>query len=187
MEKEKIKQLNKPQVFYSSKETSNCPYIPNIIQTVSEIKKHELFENLSEIIISHRYAKRIVINTESKTLNRDDFIEVVDYDPLKNIFLIMGSKHPRDETSIHWMIHHAREEINTVIQINSKKILEKKYKNTSKIEEDYINASLDQIKEILRNLRDSKIVDIKNHGLLFVGNNLNEINKSIFNLKLGRE
>ena len=165
------------QTFYVSKEKSNCPLIADALRIEKKIKEH----NFSDIVISQRYGKRILINSFNKDEDeiRDTFLEIVDYDPIKKVLLVMGPNEPRIETPLHWFIHHARTEVNAVVQINDKELCEK-LKKGPETQKDYSVVTLEQIKEVLKYLRDSKKVIIKNQGVIFVGNNLKEVEKLIF-------
>jgi len=162
------------QTFYVSKEESNCPLILEIIKTSQNLKELDFFNQLNQIIFSLRYIKRVLINADEsnfKDIKKEDFLEIIDYDPLKKVILLIGPKEPRIETPIHWLIHNSRIEINAVIQINDGELAEKFEKKFPTTEKDFPIGSLEQAKEILRNLRNSKIVVIKNQSVLFVGNN----------------
>ena len=165
------------QTFYVSKEESNNPLIFDIIKTGKNLKEQDFLKKIDQIIISIRYIKRVLINANKinfENIKQEDFIEIVDYDPLKKVILLIGTKEPRIETSIHWLIHNSRTEINAVIQINDEKLSEKLEKKFPTTEKDFPSGTLDQAKEILRILRNSKIVVIKNQGVLFVGNNIKD-------------
>lgn len=170
------------QTFYLSKEESNSPFIHEIIEVGKKLKKPVFSKITAEVTISMRNGKRLLINAKNsdmRDIKQEDFIEIVDYDPLKNFILAMGPKDPRTETPIHWIIHNAREDVNATIQINSDKIAEKLAGKLPSTEKDYPSNSLDQIKEILKCLRDSKKVIIKNQGVLFVGRSLKETEESV--------
>ncbi len=165
------------QTFYVSKEESNNPLIFDIIKTGKNLKEQDFLKKIDQILISIRYIKRVLINANKinfENIKQEDFIEIVDYDPLKKVILLIGIKEPRIETPIHWLIHNSRTEINAVIQINDEKLSEKLEKKFPTTEKDFPSGTLDQAKEILRILRNSKIVVIKNQGILFVGNNIKE-------------
>ena len=92
----------------------------------------------------------------------------------REFILAIGPKEPRIETPAHWFIHHARNEVNAVIQINDVKYAEKLEKKLPTTEKEYPVGTLEQIKEILKCLRDSKAVIVKNQGILFIGNTLED-------------
>ena len=176
MKKEKIPSFSF-QTFYVSKEESNCPLISEIVRISKKFKESNLSKNINQTVVSMRYLKRMLINADNcdfKEIKQEDFLEIVDYDPLKKVVLVIGPKEPRIETPIHWLIHNARTEVNTVVQINDKALAEKLEKKLPTTEKEYPSGTLEQAKEILRNLRNSKVVVIKNQGILFVGDNTKE-------------
>ena len=162
------------QIFYVSKEESNCPLIADSIRLQKELKS----KGFDDVIISQRYGKRILIDTINHINLKQSFLEIVDYDPIRNVLLIMGSNKPRIETPLHWFIHHAREEVNAIVQINDESIFEK-LKNTPITEKDYSIVTLEQIKEVLKHLKNSKKIIIKNLGVIFIGNNIKEVGNLI--------
>jgi hypothetical protein len=92
------------QTFYVSKDESHCPLIADAVGVDNRLRK----QGLSNIIISQRYGKRILINSIGKELNKEDFLEIVDYDPVRRVLLAMGTKEPRIETPLHWFVHYAK-------------------------------------------------------------------------------
>jgi len=170
------------QTFYVSKEESNCPLISDIIRSNKKIRELDVLKKIDQIIFSMRYIKRVLILADKinfKEIKQEDFLEIVDYDPLKKVILLIGLKEPRVETPIHWMIYNSRIEINAIIQINSGILSEKLEKKFPTTEKDFPAGTLEQAKEILRNLRNSKIVVIKNQGVLFVANSQKEVEDTV--------
>jgi hypothetical protein len=165
------------QTFYISKEESNCPLISEIVRIGKKLKAFDIIENPDKTIMSLSYGKRLLINaykTNFVELKQKDFLEIVDFDPVKNVLLTMGPKEPCIDTSVHWLIHHSRNEVNAVIQVYDIKVkkLDKKLPVTDK---EYPTGTLEQAKEVLRCLRNSKIVIIKNQGVMFVGSSAKEV------------
>jgi len=159
--------------FYVSKEESNCPLISDAIRVDKKIKNMDF----KDTIFSLRYGKRILINAqkdESDELKQNDFLEIVDYDPIKRVMLLMGPKKPGVETPLHWLIHHARNEVNAVVQIKNKDIIEKLKGTIMTTDKEYPPGTIEQAKEVLKCLRDSKEVIIKNQSIIFVGTNIKE-------------
>ena len=168
------------QIFYISKEETNCPLIIEIIKLSKKLKETNILKNDNEAIFSLTFGKRMIINGTIKdfsNIKRDELLEVVDFDPIKNNLLIIGSAKPRIETSLHWMIHHAREDVNFVVQIKKTDII-KKIKMVH-VSVRYPIGSLDNTKEVLKALRNNKKIIIKNNGLLIVGRNTEDIEKQI--------
>jgi ribulose-5-phosphate 4-epimerase/fuculose-1-phosphate aldolase len=164
------------ETFYVSKEEPNNVLIPEIVRIGKKFKKMNLFDESSGII-SLSYGKRVLINgnvEDISNIKRKELFEIVDYDPVKNNLLIIGVTEPRLETPVHWMIHHARSDVNIVIQINNLELVEKLQKKIVETEKDYLPGTFDQIKDVLSLLHDNKKLIIKNQGVLFVGNSIKE-------------
>jgi len=164
------------QTFYVSREQSNCPLISDIIRVGKNLEKYGLLKNNSGVI-SLGYGKRILINGNDVSLaevEREDVLEIVDYDPVKKIVLAIGQKEPRIETPVHWIIHHARNDVNAIIQLNDENLAEKLLKKLPTTEKTYPSRTLELAKEILKVLRTSKSIAIKDKGALFVGTCLKE-------------
>jgi len=169
------------QTFYVSKEETNCPLISEIVRTGKKFKEKELVHDLISISMSLKYGRRMLINAKNTNLGeikRHDLLEIADYDPIKKVILTMGRKEPRSESSIHWLIHHARNDVNAIIQINDAALIEKLIGKIPETEKEYPNGTLEQAKEVLKILRESRKVIIKNQGLLFVGNNAEDVEKN---------
>ena len=177
---EKITISQKLQIFYVSKEETNCPLIIEIIKLSKKLKETNILKKDSEAIFSLTFGKRMIINGTVKdfsNIKRDEFLEVVDFDPIKNNLLLIGPVEPKIETSLHWMIHHARNDVNFVVQIKKTNIINK-IKDID-VTDKYPIGSLDNTKEVLKALRTNKKVIIKNNGLLIVGRNIADIEKQI--------
>jgi len=177
---EKITISQKLQIFYVSKEETNCPLIIEIIKLSKKLKETNILKKDSEAIFSLTFGKRMIINGTVKdfaNIKRDELLEIVDFDPIKNNLLLIGPAEPRIETSLHWMIHHARNDVNFVVQIKKTDIINK-IKEVD-VTDKYPIGSLDNTKEVLKALRTNKKVIIKNNGLLIVGRNIEDIDKQI--------
>lgn len=181
MKDKKIKNLPM-QVFYTSKEEANCPLITDLFKISKTLKEKDILKEKNKATISFTYGKRMLINGLAQSyskIKRKELLEIVDYDPIKNNLLVMGTTEPLIETSIHFMIHRARKDVKIVVQINKEKILDKIKEGIPILEKKYPINSIEFIKQILKTLRDSKIVGIKNNALLFVGKDVKEIEKLI--------
>jgi len=170
------------QTFFISREVSKCPLILDIIKIGQKIKVLGLEEN-TDSTISLSYGKRILINASGVNLIKityQDIIEVVDYDPVKNVVLAIGKQNPVIETPVHWIIHHAREDVNAIIQFNGEKIVKKYSENIPITKTEYPSGTIDLAKEVLKTLKESKKIVIRNIGCLFVGVSLQEVENLIF-------
>lgn len=84
------------------------------------------FENLK---IPNALIKSLSIRTEKKfgisvgsrvipPLNPKDFIEIVDYDPVRNSALAIGKEEPNEELPLHWFIYRTFPHINCIIVLD---------------------------------------------------------------------
>jgi hypothetical protein len=170
------------QTLFVSRETSNCPLISEMIKLGQRLEELGLADKETGIV-SLDYGRRLLINAKNidiKKMNQHDVVEIVDYDPLKNIMMVIGAKDPCLETSVHWIIQKARHDINALLQINSVALFEKLKETLPTTEKETKPASLDRAKEILKVLRDGKTVLIKNEGIIFAGFNIKEIQDALF-------
>ena len=173
---------NMHQSIKMSNEISNFKIIPDVINIIKESNNKLNFSKDEDIIVSVKYGKRIVINCEKlnlKEIKRDDFLEIVDYNPIKKLFLVIGKHDPDLNMAIHWIVQNARREINILIQLKSNSLnnlFTNMYSNTKKYKDTPIEIS----KDILFKLRDKQIAYNEIYGIFIIGNNLKEI-KNILN------
>ena len=185
-----VKESKNPSIhsfktFYISKEKSNCPLVADILRVDKNFKKSNLFDDVSDIIISLKYGRRVLINSENSKLGEiehEDLIEIVEYDPLKKVLLVMGAKEPKINSSVHWLIHYAKKEINAAIQIDSQNLKNSLKDKIPETEKELPKGSVDLAKEILMGLRNSKALNLKNNGVLFVGNSITETEDCIMSI-----
>jgi len=180
---DKITISQKLQSFYVSKEETNCPLIIEIIKISKKLKEKSILKKDSDAIFSLGFGKRMIINgivKDFSNIKREELLEVVDFDPIKNNLLLIGSAEPRIETALHWMIHHARDDVNFVVQIKKTDLINK-IKDID-VTDKYPIGSIENTKEVLKALSTNKKVAIKNNGLLIVGRNTADIEKQIQDL-----
>ena len=166
------------QVFYISKEETRCPLVFEIIKTGKKLKEERILDEGCSAVISLGYGKRMLINgfvEDFSNIRREELLEVVDYDPIKRNLLVIGPCEPKPETSIHWMIHYARDEVNVVIQINDEGLIDELKNKIPTVEKDGVIGSIEQVKNVMKHLRDSRVVGVKNLGVLFVGSSVEEV------------
>jgi len=169
------------QIFFVSRETSNCPLISEMIKLGQSLEEIGLADNETGIV-SLDYGRRLLINGKNidlKKMTQHDVVEIVDYDPLKNIMMVIGTKDPCWETPVHWIVQKARRDINALLQVNSTALFEKLKGTLPSTEKEPSSLTLDRAKEILKTLRTGKTILIKNEGILFGGINIKEIHDAL--------
>ncbi|MBN1860510.1 MAG: class II aldolase/adducin family protein [Candidatus Thermoplasmatota archaeon] len=166
---------------FVSKEVSRCPLISEMIKLGQHLQTWEITSKDSGIL-SMDYGKRLLINAQNVNLQKmtqQDVVEIVDYDPLKNIMMVIGPKDPSAETPVHWIIQKARVDINALLQINSPSLFERFQGKFPTTEVKTKPATLERAKEILRVLRTNKTILLQNEGILFTGLTIKEISSSL--------
>jgi len=169
------------QTLYVSREQSNCPLISDMIRIDKKLKELEVLKDTTGAM-SLEYGKRMVIQRAGSRLDDlkiDDFAEIVDYDPLKRIMLVIGRNEPCVEAPVHWIIHHARDDVNAILQLNGEKTIERFSKRFPTTEKTFPQGTLELAKESLKTLRKSKNIILKDVGVLFVGADLKEVEDSV--------
>lgn len=165
------------QTLFISRELSTCPLLSEMITLGRTLKDLGLTETATSVI-SVDYGKRLLINAkyvDVKKMTQQDVVEIVDYDPLKNIMMVIGPKDPNTETPVHWIIQKARQDINALLQITSSELVNKLHGKLPITDHSTSSTSLERAKEILKTLRNGKTILIKDEGILFAGLNTKEI------------
>jgi hypothetical protein len=109
------------QTYCHSKQESNSPFIPQIIELSYKLHSMSSLE-ISSLTIAHSYGKRLLItamNADMKQLHRKDFVEIIDVDPVKHTIFYFGPTHPPIITPFLWMLHYAKREIQCSIYFTS--------------------------------------------------------------------
>jgi len=173
------------QTFFISNEQSNCPLIANIARIGKNLEEMNILENDNSAIISIGYGKRIIINgkyTDFKKINRENILEIVDYDPIKKLLLVIGSSKPQIETPVHWIVHHARNDVNVIIHIKNKKLSEKYHKIYPFIVNTEPFNAIDLSKEILKKSQKGKNIVLKNNGIILMDTNIKDVENTVLKI-----
>ena len=174
------------QTFFVSREISISPMIVDIIKFGKKFEELKIKE--AECSISISYGKRLLINARDvdvKHMKQQDIVEIVDYDPIKNIVLAIGKKYPCIETPVHWTIQKARHDVNAVVEITSKKLFQTCCTHLPVTEKKVPYGTIDRAKAVLKTLQDSKNICMQDEGILLVGLYLKEIEDSLIKITRG--
>jgi hypothetical protein len=177
------------QIIFVSRETSNCPLISEMIRLGHSLEEQGIPEK-DVCVMSLDYGKRLLINGKNvdiKKMTQQDVVEIVDYDALKNIIMVIGNKDPCQQTPVHWIVQKARHDINAILQINSKTLIEKLKGTLPMTEKETPPGTLDQAKEILKALRNGKTIIIRNQAVLCAGFNIQELESALQTYGGGRK
>jgi hypothetical protein len=172
------------QVFYMAREPSACPLIPEIVKTCRTIATIPSLKNAA-VVFSMRYGKRLLINGDSKKpmdLIPNDFLEIVDYDPVKQVTMVMGALPPPACTPLHWLLQQARRDINAILQcmdITLPSHLESSFTTVKDLDS---LGYLDLARTILSPLRDRNSILINSQGILTIGTSLADVEQTLRSL-----
>ena len=169
------------QVLFVSRETSKSPLFGELVK-IGHILESQGVSTHDTGIMSYDYGRRLIItakNIDVKQMSQGDIVEIADYDPLKNIMLVIGTKEPSQEAPVHWIIQKARHDINVLLQVHSSSLVTKLQGKLPSTEEVTSPGTLDRAKELLKTLRKGKTILIQDDEVLFAGINIPEIEKSV--------
>jgi len=171
---------------YASHETPQNPFVGQLQQFCRVLPELLNTENIIGSI-SYSYAKRMICTDDTCALDHiqpETLVEIVDYDPYKQIFVLMGNTQPSTNAPVHWLIQRAREDVHIVLFL-SKDHMRGLIKTVDlpTTTQEYPPGSLEITKEILRTLKTGSIVKGKNQGGILVANNFQELQTQIQNLK----
>ena len=169
------------RTFFVSHELSTSPIINTLLEGITAIAK-ESSEKNPLAMISIGFGKRVVATAEQtplQSIQREHLIEIVDYDAFKQVLLIIGKKEPSQEAAVHWMIHHAKNEIGAIVHLA---ITDEKETIPDKILQ--VNAKpygsiLDRAKIILKTLQNNSILHLEGEGIFFTGRTIFEIQQQV--------
>jgi hypothetical protein len=169
------------QTFFISQEKTHYPLTSKIIEFGKKINEIDEIDYVFGCI-SVGFGKRVVISGEDadiRNLTVDDIVEIVDFDPVKQIMVVMGKKYPCSVAAVHWMIHHAKDDVHAVCsvgKITQGTLIGNKIKM---VEIPSSFSPIDQVKEVLPALRETKVLFSGDDSLLLVGFDLDEVEKNL--------
>ncbi len=169
------------QVLFVSRETSKSPLFGELVK-IGHILESQGVSTHETGVMSYDYGRRLIItakNIDVKQMTQEDIVEIADYDPLKNIMLVIGTKEPSQEAPVHWIIQKARHDVNVLLQLHSPTLSKKLQGVLPSTETSTPPGTLDRAKELLRTLRKGKTILIQDDEILFAGINIPEIEKSV--------
>ncbi|MBN2602515.1 MAG: hypothetical protein JXA91_00080 [Candidatus Thermoplasmatota archaeon] len=170
------------QNFYASRQESKCPLIPRAVAFLNKLIENHPKLDLFMPIISLSYGKRIIINSPSVQINERNFLEIVDYDPIKQTYLLIGLSEPPIDAPLHWIVLNAKKEINVLLQMKLNLSNNKSSKKFPHINGEFLHWSLEKIGEILKLMRNTNIIIIGKDNILCAGFDLKEVESSILKI-----
>lgn len=173
------------QVFYMAREPSACPLIPEIVKTCRTIGTIPSLTNSITMIMSMRYGKRLLITGELRKptdLTSNDFLEIVDVDPVKQIAIVIGVLPPPEHTPLHWLLQQARRDINVTLQCKDIKPPSNLLGSLPRIESLDSLEYLDLAKTILPALQGHNTILINSQEMLTIHKSLADVEQTLRSL-----
>jgi len=166
-----------PHLIVVSKEQSTCPLIADMTRLGARL--HDLgIPDTTPAILSYDYGRRLLVtanHADAKTLHQEDIVEIVDYNPLKDIMLTIGPKDPNPDAPLQWMIQKARHDINITLHIQDPTLAQHLPATIPHITDPLPATTIDKAKTILKALRTSPVIAIDTQGILLIGVNAKTI------------
>ncbi len=169
-----------------SKEESNCPLIPMLIE-ICQIAKEELNCPDSLFLPSIIFGKRVVIAasfTKVEKLHRDDVVELIDYNPVSNTLLYLGPNVPSNDVAVHWIVHHAKKEIQVMVQMKNISFKSEMKQKVTQVTINEKKSALEKAKKWLKTLQKTDVFLCNDH-LIITATSIKTIKQTI--KKLGKE
>jgi len=172
---------NQIENYHASKEQTHCPLIPTIVRIGKWFENYIKCSNINpEVFVSTLYGKRVIINTppqNSTTASIEDFIEIIDFDPVRNTMLLIGQKQPSWTLAIHWYIHNTLQINGYVLELiyqKQKDTWKKTYPQVKKA-----NTIIDTIKNILQQIKKNRIIVFDTTSVFILLKDIIELEKII--------
>jgi len=157
------------QVIYVSREMVKNDMLEKMKKIGAKLKEKKYVTHTYGNI-SVRYGKRMIItatNADLGKLEDEDFVEVVDYNPVTNIAMVIGMREPSRETPMHWLLY-SRKDINAIIHTH------KIFENVPTTQKERPAGSIELAFEVLKAIGKNKLINIKNHGSVAVGETIDK-------------
>ncbi len=129
--------------------------------------------------LSFRSSEGFVITAsglkDKKNLGDDCFVQIKGYNEVSNTFSVEGQKKPSSESLMHHLLYNENQDINAVFHGHNNIIVtvakDLKLVITKK---EFESGTIELAKEVLKVLDNNKLIVIRNHGFVAVGNNMKE-------------
>jgi len=103
------------------------------------------------------------------------FVYVKTYDEQYNTFFVEGQTKPSSESIMHHLIYKACGNVNAVFHGHNDTIITHAEELRLPVtEKEYESGTLELAKEVLKVLGDHKLIVLRNHGFVSLGNTMNE-------------
>ena len=129
--------------------------------------------------LSFRSSEGFVITAsglkDKENLGDDCFVHIKGYNEVSNTFSVEGQKKPSSESLMHHLLYNENQDINAVFHGHNN-IIVTVVKDLKLVitEKEFESGTIELAKEVLKVLDNNKLIVIRNHGFVAVGNNMKE-------------
>ena len=174
-----MENLNKPNTQFIQHATQLNKRARELFEYFQRFKEALKLKNISSA--SLRTGSGFLINNDNLALAEnvlDNIIEVIDYDPVRNNMMVIGKYPPAMGATLHWFIYRGLPEINGIIILEDKDILEK-FRSGSFSELVYNDGiiNVDLALRILRSVKNSNVTLLFGsiiNGIIITGNTMDD-------------
>lgn len=168
---------------FSAEERSTAGALPDLVRCGRRFHERGLAEaNAGTLAL--RFGGRMVIATGGSELGKlspETFVEVVDYDPVNQVAVVIGPAEPSSETPMCWMVLRHRPEVHAIVHIHGpappdEHDLPEGLTVTDSPEE---YGTLELAKACLRGLRDASNVYLRDHGYVSTAPSLTQAERQL--------
>jgi L-fuculose-phosphate aldolase len=149
-----------------------------IIQELSKLKEKGLLDR-NNGNISVRAGKGMVITPTGKSMDdivESDLVYVKGTNESAKLVMAVGTKQPSSESIMHWLIYENYPKVGAVLHFHDTTLL-KRNDEFAETEVFHHYGTLELAHEVLKTLKKSKFIIIKDHGALAIGKDLEACHK----------
>ena len=149
------------ETFVVSRETVSNPLLPSLIKAGKTVAER----GCTDGVVSARYGNRIVMSTGPLAhLAVEDFVELADFDPGRNVAMVIGVEHPPVSVPLHWLLYH-RDDVGGVVQLHRSLEDAPRADCTP-------DGAVDDVMEALRLLKNNNVINLGGDDCIAVGSDV---------------
>lgn len=173
--------FRKPNIQFIKQAKLLSPRANELVLISEELRDRLHIKGL--ISLSTRTGSGFFINTanfEPKNFNRDNIVEVIDFDPVRNNMMVIGNEPPANDAAFHWFIYRGFPNVFGILCINESELFDHfqtDQKPVLNVDDEIMDTNF--ALKILRSVKDSKIILLNDQTIIIVDETLSEAYKSL--------
>lgn len=149
-----------------------------IIQELFELKKKGLLDR-NNGNLSVKAGKGMIITPTGKYMGdiiESDLVYVKGVNESAKLVMSIGTKQPSSEAIMHWLIYENFPKVGAVLHFHDETLL-KNHKKFIETERHYDYGTLELAHEVMKTLKKSDFIILKEHGALAIGKDIESCHK----------